>query len=139
MEHLSQFIINHWQLWLLFIVILTLVFINELLMKKKKAKELSPQAVVDLMNNNEVIIIDLRDKELYKKSHILNSINAKADDFAQQKMDKYKDKPLVLVCDRGLQASTLANKIREQGFDPVVLSGGLNAWVSADLPLVKGK
>lgn len=139
MEHLSQFIVNHWQLWLLFIVILTLVFINELLMKKHKAKELSPQAVVELMNNDEITIVDLRDKELYKKSHILNAINAKADDFSEQKMDKYKGKPLVLVCDRGLQATTLANKIREQGFEPVVLSGGINAWVSADLPLVKGK
>lgn len=38
MEHLGQFIINHWQLWLALIVILLLTFINELITQKKKRK-----------------------------------------------------------------------------------------------------
>lgn len=139
MEHLSQFITNHWQLWLLFIVILFLTFINELITQKKKAKELSPQAVVDMINNENALIIDLRDKELFKKGHIIDSINAKSEDFEQQKMDKYKDKPIILVCARGIEAPSLAAKIRTQGYQPSVLGGGIAAWQSADLPLVKGK
>lgn len=139
MEHLSQFITNHWQLWLLFIVILFLTFINELITQKKKAKELSPQAVVDMINNENALIIDLRDKELFKKGHIIDSINAKSEDFEQQKMDKYKDKPIILVCARGLEAPALATKLRTQGYQPLVLGGGVTAWQNADLPLVKGK
>ncbi|MBI2786343.1 MAG: rhodanese-like domain-containing protein [Legionella longbeachae] len=139
MEHLGQFIINHWQLWLALIVVLLLTFINELASQKKKAKELSPQAAVDLMNNENAIIIDLRDKELFKQGHIIDSINVKNEDFEQQKMDKYKNKPIILVCARGLQASSLANKLRTQGYQPLVLKGGIAAWQNADLPLIKGK
>jgi rhodanese-related sulfurtransferase len=139
MEHLGQFIINHWQLWLALIVILLLTFINELIIQKKKAKELTPQAAVDLINNENAVVFDLRDKEIFKQGHIIDSINVKSEDFDQQKMDKYKNKSLILVCARGLQSQSLANKIRTQGYQPQVLSGGIMAWQNADLPLVKGK
>jgi rhodanese-related sulfurtransferase len=139
MEHLSQFITNHWQLSLLFIVVLFLTFLNELLSQKKKAKELSPQAAVDLINNENAVVVDLRDTEAFKKGHIIASIQAKEEDFTQKKMDKYKNKPLILVCTRGIQASAFAAKIRTQGYQPLVLSGGISAWQNADLPLVKGK
>ena len=139
MEHLGQFIINHWQLWLLFIVVLFLTFLNEIFTQKNKAKQLSPQAVIDLINNNSAVIIDIRDKETFKQGHIIDALNAKSEDFEQQKMEKYKDKPIVLVCARGLQSPVLAHKIRNQGYQPFVLGGGIEAWQNADLPLVKGK
>ncbi len=139
MEHLSQFITNHWQLWLIFIVVLFLTFLNELLTQKKKAKELSPQAAVDLINNENAVVIDLRDTETFKKGHIIDSIQAKEEDFSQKKMDKYKNKPIIIVCARGIQATAFAAKIRTQGYQLLVLSGGIAAWQNADLPLVKGK
>ena len=42
MNQLSQFIINHWPLWLAFIILILLVFTNELFSQKKKAKEKKP-------------------------------------------------------------------------------------------------
>lgn len=139
MEHLGQFITNHWQLWLAFIVILLLVFINELMTQKKKAKELSPQGAVDLINNENAVVVDLRDKESFKNGHIIDAINCTAEDFEQAKMNKYKNKPIILVCARGLQSPAVAAKIRTQGFQPTVLGGGIAAWQNADLPVVKGK
>ena len=81
MDHLSQFIVNHWLLWLAFIGLLLLTFLNELLTQKKKAKELLPQSVVDMMNNEDAVVIDLRDKESFKAGHIIDSVNASAEDF----------------------------------------------------------
>lgn len=137
MEHLGQFITNHWQLCLAFIAVLTLVFINEFLSQSKKAKELSPHVAVDMINNEGALILDLRDKESFKKGHIIDSINCSAEDFEQAKMNKYKNKNIILVCARGLQSTAVAAKIRNQGYQPLVLSGGIAAWQSADLPLVK--
>ncbi|KTD73936.1 rhodanese-like domain-containing protein [Legionella tucsonensis] len=139
MEHLGQFIINHWQLWLALIVILLLIFINELVTQKKKAKELTPQAAVDLINNENAVVIDLRDKEVFKQGHIIDSINVKSEDFEQQKMDKYKNVPLILISTRVFEAQTIASKIRTQGYQPHILSGGITSWQNAELPLVKGK
>jgi rhodanese-related sulfurtransferase len=139
MEHLSQFIINHWLLWLAFIVILALIFIYELTTQKKKAKQLTPQLAVAMINNENAVVIDLRDKESFKNGHIIESINASAEDFELPKMNKYKNKNIILACDRGLQSPAVAAKIRTLGYQPLILGGGIAAWQNADLPLIKGK
>jgi rhodanese-related sulfurtransferase len=46
----------------------------------------------------------------------------------------------VLVCQVGQTATTAAKRLRKAGFAQVaVLEGGIQAWQSADLPLVKGR
>jgi rhodanese-related sulfurtransferase len=140
MGQLGHFIINHWGLWLALLVVLLLIFFNELLMQKNRAKELSPQAAINLINHENAIIVDLRDPEAFRSGHIIAAIRATAEDFSQQRMDKYKTKPLILVCARGLQSSQLVAKLKEQGFtNPMVLAGGMAAWQAAELPLIKGK
>ncbi len=139
MEHLGQFITNHWQLWLALIVVLSLILINELLSQKKKAKELSPHSAVNLINNDNAVVVDLRDKESYKNGHIIDSVSANIEDFEQPKMNKYKNKPIILVCARGLQSTAAAAKLNAQGYQALVLAGGVAAWQAADLPLVKKK
>jgi rhodanese-related sulfurtransferase len=139
MEHLSQFITNHWMLCLAFIAVLALIFIYELVSQKKKAKQLTPQLAVAMINNENAVVIDLRDKETFKGGHIIDSINANPEDFDLPKMNKYKNKPLILTCARGLQSQTVAAKIHTQGYQVFILAGGITGWQSADLPLVKGK
>ena len=140
MDQIGQFIINHWGLCVLLVSILILIFINERLVQKMRAKELSPQVAVALLNDDKAIVIDLRDKELYRKGHIINAIHASKEDFEQHRMDKYKTNALILVCARGTESTALASKLRAAGFsEPMVLAGGITAWQSSDLPLVKGK
>lgn len=136
MEHLGQFVLNHWQLCLAFVIILVLLFINEAMTQKRRGQELSPQAAVNLINHEDALILDLRDKEQFLSGHIIDSIQANADD----PMDKYKDKTLLLTCARGIQSAALAEKLRNQSFQKLfVLHGGIEAWKQAGLPLVKGK
>lgn len=140
MEHLGQFITNHWGLWLALVVILLLVFINELLTQRKKAKEISPQLAVNLINHENAVVVDLRETDAFRKGHIIDAVRATPDDFTQQRMDKYKAKTLILVCARGLQSAQLAAKLQTEGFSKsMVLAGGIAAWQTAELPLVKGK
>jgi rhodanese-related sulfurtransferase len=140
MEHLGQFITNHWLLWVALTVILILIFANEMITQKKRPKELSPSSVVDLMNNENAAVFDLRDAGAYRSGHIIDAIRASADDFGQPRMEKYKSKPLILVCARGQQSSLIAMKLRAKGYiQPMVLAGGIAAWSTAGLPLVKGK
>ncbi|WP_028388145.1 rhodanese-like domain-containing protein [Legionella fairfieldensis] len=140
MGQLGQFIINHWALWLALVGILVFIFINESLAQRKRAKELSPQAAVNLINHDNAVVVDLRETEAFRKGHIIDAILATPDDFSAQRMDKYKAKPLILVCARGLQSASLAAKLKEQGFLQLfVLAGGIAAWQAAELPLVKGK
>jgi len=140
MEQLTQFISKHWELWLALIIILILIFINEVLSKKKRAAQLSPSVAVDMINDDKATVIDLRDEETYRNGHIIHSIRASAEDFHQGRMDKFKSKPVILVCARGVQAAALATSLKEKGFEqPMVLAGGIDAWKAANLPTVKAK
>lgn len=140
MGHISEFIIHHWAMVAALVIVLVMIFINEFNAQRARGKELTPQAAIKLINDDNAVIVDLRDAESYRKGHIIDAIRAGHEDFEQNKMDKYKDKPLILVCARGLQSAALAAKLRTQGFvNPVALAGGISAWQAADLPLVKGK
>lgn len=136
MNQLSQFIMNHWPLSLAFVVILFLLFLNEWIAQKKKAKELTPQAAVNQINHERAVVIDLRDKESFNKGHIVDSIQATEEDFEQQKMKKYQKKILILVCLRGTHSAKVAAKINTQGYQAQVLAGGITAWKDANLPLI---
>ena len=139
MEQINQFISNHWALCAAFITILALIYINELISQKRSAKSLSPQATVEKMNHESAVVIDLRDQDAFSTGHIINAVRATASDFDLPRMNKYKAKPVILVCPRGLLSQTLAPKLKLNGFTNImVLDGGITAWQTAGLPLVKG-
>lgn len=140
MEHLSQFVLNHWQLCLVFIVILACALGNEWYGQKKRAKELSPSAIIELINNEQAIVFDIREQPSFRAGHIINAIHATIEDFTQQRMNQYKTQPIILVCAKGLQSAPLAAQLRTQGFtQPLVLAGGMAAWQAAELPIIKSK
>ncbi len=140
MGQLGQFILNHWTLCLALVVVLISISINELLMQRNRAKSISPTVAIELINHENAIVVDMRDAETFRGGHIIDAICSPEGDFNQKSMEKYKTKPIILVCARGIQSAALATKLRTQGFtQPMVLAGGISAWQTAGLPLVKGK
>ncbi len=139
MEQLSQFIINHWALCATFIAISVLLYVNEWFSQKYSIPALSPQATVEKINHASAVVIDLRDQEAFSTGHIINAVRAVANDFTLPRMNKYKDKIIILACPRGIQSQSLAPKLKSCGFtNVVILAGGITAWQTAGLPLVKG-
>lgn len=137
-QQLIQFATNHWPLCGAFVGILILIAINELFTLKRSPKMLSTAAVVEHINQGKTVIVDLRPDEAFNAGHIIGAIRISADDM--KRFEQYKTKSLILVCARGLQSNTQALKLRKLGFDnPMVLSGGMTAWQTASLPVVKGK
>lgn len=138
MQHLNEFVQHHWQLWLALLVILAVIAINEWFTQKKQAKKLSAQGVVELINHEDAAVFDLRDAEAYQQGHIIQAIQANTAEMQASKIKPYQTKPFVLVCARGQQSMTLGMKLRQQGYTHVyILEGGMTAWQSAGLPLVK--
>ncbi len=139
MGQLEQYIMNHWALVGAFIVLLLLIYLNEWFSQKKAPKLLSPQAVVEKMNHEDAVVFDLRELGLFSDGHIINSIRTNAADFNEPRMNKYKEKPIILICAKGQQSQLLATKLKSTGFiNAMALAGGIAAWQGAELPLVKG-
>lgn len=138
MQEYIHFVTNHWSIFTALILIVIMVIMNELYIAKKKSNELSPQAAINLINHEHALVIDIRDKNDYNRGHIIDAIHVLKDDLLQKKSNKFKDKKLILVCNRGISAADLANKLNHsKEFSQIfVLAGGMHAWQNAELPIV---
>ncbi len=141
MQQFIQFLGHNWAMSTALIIVFAMILFNEIQFIRKKGKAISPQEVIKLINNDSAVVIDLRDKEHHLKSHIIDAISTPVDDFDKDnKLNRYKDNTIILVCEQGLKSASLALKLRKKGYkNPLVLSGGMNAWLTAQLPTVKGK
>ncbi|MFT3741420.1 MAG: rhodanese-like domain-containing protein [Gammaproteobacteria bacterium] len=138
MTQLTQFIAHHWMLVVALIIVLVLLLTEEL-RHKRGGRRISASDAVQLINREKACVLDIRDRTAYDKGHIVNAIHIPQADVLGdlEKIKKYRDKPLILVCNMGQNSIVVQGKLQKQGFNQVfVLAGGLQAWKNADLPLV---
>jgi len=106
-----------------------------------KVKAVNNNQAVVLMNKEDAVIVDTRSGEEYRKSHILNSVNVTVADITANKLtliEKYKNSPIIVMCDTGMSSNKAANQLVKLGFTTVhILSGGMVSWKDANLPTVK--
>lgn len=137
MENLGEFIINHWILSTLFVVLLYLVFSDVLTRKLSGVATVSVNEAVNIVNQQKGCFVDIRDSEAFAKAHIADAVNvpqASMDDHLRKL--KKTEQPLVVVCDSGQRSRAAAKQLKAKGYTNVtVMSGGLNAWREAKLPL----
>ncbi|CAM2783712.1 rhodanese-like domain-containing protein [Moritella viscosa] len=106
-----------------------------------KVKSVNNHEATALMNKENAIVVDVRAAENYRKSHILNAINVPAADIEANKLsmiEKYKNTPIIVMCDTGMSSGRAANRLAKMDFTTVYnLSGGMASWQEANLPTVK--
>ncbi len=93
-----------------------------------------------LINQQNALVLDVREGAEYEKGHMLNARNIALGEFESRvaEIEKYKAKPVIVVCDDGNRSGRAATALRKQGFEQVfTLSGGIGAWRQAGLPLEK--
>jgi len=111
---------------------------------KENANALTPAIAVQLINRERGILIDVSDPDEFAAAHAkgsknipLKELQAKLD-AALGKSAKNKDVPIIFVCPVGKRAATAAATAKKMGYtQAAALSGGLNAWRSANMPIEK--
>jgi rhodanese-related sulfurtransferase len=90
--------------------------------------------------NNDAAVVDLRNAEAYSRGHIVNAKNIPFDEFDAKKDSLNTTKPVIAVCDSGINSTKAVAMLRQSGFESAYgLKGGMNAWNQAGLPVVTGK
>ncbi len=100
----------------------------------------STEAVV-LMNRSKPLILDVRDAAEFAAGHIQGAKHIPVAELATRikEIEKYKDKPVLVHCQKGMRAKGACSILKAQQFTQLNnLQGGLDAWVEAKMPLVKG-
>lgn len=141
MERLRPFIVENWLLFVALIVILALLFVNLAKSRLLGVREVRADEAVRLMNHEEAVIVDTRPEEEFAKGHIIGAVNVPfatlADRLAELK-SSYGTRPVIVCCEHGRQSGQAGAALKKNGFARILgLSGGLAAWRSAGLPLVR--
>lgn len=139
MQEISTFIINHLLLTYAFSGVLILLMIVEFLKQKRNAFVINTTRAVQLINHDNAIVIDIRVADSYAKGHIIDAQSIAASDLTTntKKYEKFKLKPVIVVCNTGSESQKIAALLLKQGYNAYSLAGGLRAWSGADMPLVK--
>lgn len=101
----------------------------------------SATEAVMLMSRSKPLILDVRDATEFAAGHIQGAKNIPLAELASRvkEFEKFKDKPVLVHCQRGMRAKSACSILRAQQFSQLHnLQGGLDTWVEAKLPLIKG-
>ena len=140
-QQLSEFAINHLLLVSAFVVILAMLAGVEVRHRFGKVRDIAPGEATRLINHENAVLVDMRNDKDYREGHIVNAVHVPAEqNDAAGKLDKYRDRPLIVCCRSGNQSLRLCSELTKKGFASVYnLKGGLHAWQQAGLPLTKGR
>jgi rhodanese-related sulfurtransferase len=137
MDQVFEFVVNHPFLFGAFAVLLVIFIRNE---TQRGGRSVSAQELVNLVNRQDAVVVDVRDKKEFEQGHIPNAVNIPYACLASRisELSDYKEKPIVLACKMGQHAGPAGTALRKQGFVNVSrLSGGIAEWRNQNLPVVK--
>jgi len=121
------------------VALLVAVLGLEVQLKGRSLVQVSTNMAVQLINKGATII-DVRPAEAYAGGHIVNAKNVPLAELEgePEAVKKKKDRVLLAVCDTGPVARRAADTLRKAGYESAFsLQGGLAAWRTDNLPLVK--
>lgn len=133
-----EFLTQQWQLASALLVCVLMLVFHE---SRRGGKTVTPHQLVTLVNGQQATVVDLRDPAEFRKGHIVDAINIPSAKVGERmaELEALKEKPLVLVCKIGQNASMVGKQLAAKGFTNIYrLSGGISEWQTSQLPLVKG-
>jgi rhodanese-related sulfurtransferase len=138
-NQLTEFAGNHSLLVLAFIAIVTMLIGGEIQSRISGIKSVAPGEAIRMINHDKAVIVDMREDKDYRQGHIVNAIHTPAGSGNESgKLEKYRDKPVIVYCQHGQRSTAYCRKLKKQGFASVYnLKGGLQAWQKEALPLSK--
>lgn len=99
---------------------------------------LTPAQATLKMNREDALILDVRETGEWNSGHITGArhITLGQLDKRMSEIEKFKDRPIIIVCASGNRSSSACGQLKKGGFEKVFsLAGGISAWIEANLPL----
>jgi rhodanese-related sulfurtransferase len=141
MDQLITFAMSQPLLSAAWLVIILMIIVITIKIQMSPIKQLSTQQMTFLINRESGVVVDSRSEKEFKDGHIVDAVhlgNEKVSKNDFTSLEKHKDNPIIVVCSAGMSANKVASQLAKSGFTRVnLLKGGMNAWLSAGLPVTK--
>lgn len=139
MDRILEFAANNYLLVLLLVGVAAALVVNELLIATRGVKALEPGTATQLYNRDGALFVDLRGDAEFHKGHLPDALHVPQSAIAKGpggKLEKDKERPVIVYCTSGMQSGKAATALKKQGFTNVYqLKGGFQAWQSAGFPV----
>jgi rhodanese-related sulfurtransferase len=136
----TAFVQNHLLLVVGFVGVLGFIIWTEFNHFTRKYKQLDTNEAVRLLNDDNTIVIDVREGNEMSAGKIKGARHIPLGQLATRlgELEKSKDQPILIYCRSGNRSALAANTLTKNGFTNVNnLAGGMTAWESANLPVSK--
>ena len=116
--------------------LIILLIVNLYSEKYRKYQVVDTNGAVSLMDDDELLIIDVREEKERKAGFLSDDLNIPMGQV-KAKMDTLdKSKNILVYCKSGSRSDRIADILSKNDFQKVSsLKGGFNAWLKADLPI----
>jgi rhodanese-related sulfurtransferase len=103
-------------------------------------KQTSVHEMNELLGGGECQVVDVREFSEFNAERIAEAQLMPLSNFEKHADEIDHSKPVYLMCRSGNRAKQAAEKLSSKGFTDIhVVQGGMVAWSSANLPIVKGE
>lgn len=133
MQEIVDFLAGQWPVVAMLVVAIVLLirsYMNE-------GDSVDASEAVRLINQEDAIVIDVREKAEFDAGHINSSIHVPLSQVPKRlsELQKHKGKAVIVSCRSGSRSGVAARQLRKGGFEKVYnLRGGLLGWEQAKLP-----
>lgn len=140
MDQYIEFIGNHYILSAAWVAVFIMVIYTFIGARLRGFNNANTAQAIQLINQENAVVVDVREENEFLKGHIVNSIHVPLSYFNDRVKDleKYKDKPIIVGCRSGQRSASACATLKKNGFEKVYnLAGGVMAWQNDNLPLTK--
>ncbi len=140
MEQTLGFVSNNLPLFGALVVILAMLAYNLFGARLRGYQSTSPSEAIRMINHDDAVVLDVREDGEYQNGHIINALHIPQSHLKTRlkELEKYRDKAIIVSCRSGSRSGQACALLKKEGFESVYnLAGGVMAWQSASLPLVK--
>ena len=135
-----EFVSNHPYMFMALFVVMALIIKTEIESRLSGVKQINPLAAVRLMDEEGMLILDVREASEYSAGHLRQALHIPVSALKSRlnELEKYKNKSILAYCRSGNRSSSAARQLKKAGFVNVHnLAGGIMAWSNANLPVTK--
>lgn len=142
MSDFAEFARQNVLLFLALFAIIGMLVGSEVLRRMRGVHTVNAAEALRLMNDQEAWVVDIRDAGEYKAGHLPQ---ARHIPFAALKerlseLTRAGDKPIIVYCRTGSTSQSACALLKKNNIANVYsLSGGLSAWLDANLPVSRKK
>ena len=107
--------------------------------KKPSHAEVTPSELNALLRAGRVVLVDVREADEFAAGHIDGALSMPLSGFQATRLPNFAGKMVVLTCAAGRRSAMALDKAVAARPDVSThLAGGMGAWRSAGLPIVRG-